>query len=68
MSHWRRSWFLGVLGAVAVSNLSNLSPIIILSRLAIGDHFISGWHVALFAIFLTGMYILLCKVSRHIVS
>lgn len=57
-----------LLAAVAMSNLLNLSPIVTLSRLAIGDHFISGWNVALFAIFLTGMYILLCKVSRHIVA
>jgi len=56
-----------LLAAVAMSNLLNLSPIVTLSRLAIGDHFISGWNVALFAIFLTGMYVLLCKVSRHIV-
>jgi hypothetical protein len=57
-----------LLAAVAVSSLLNLSPIVTLSRLAIGDQFISGWNVALFAIFLTGMYILLCKVSRRIVA
>ena len=57
-----------LLAAVAMSNLLNLSPIITLSRLAIGDHFISGWNVLLFAIFLTGLYLLLRKVSHHIVA
>jgi ABC-2 type transport system permease protein len=56
-----------LLAGVAISNLLKLSPIITLSRLAIGDHFISGWNVALFAIFLTGLYLLLWKVSRRIV-
>ena len=56
-----------LLAGVAISNLLNLSPIIILSRLAIGDHFVSGWNVALFAIVLTGLYLLLWKVSRRIV-
>jgi ABC-type Na+ efflux pump permease subunit len=56
-----------LLAAVAVSNLLDLSPIITLSRLAIGDHFISGWNVLSFAIFLTGLYLLLWKVSRRIV-
>jgi ABC-type Na+ efflux pump permease subunit len=57
-----------LLAAVAISNLLNLSPIITLSRLAIGDHFISGWNVVLFAIFLIGLYLLLWKVSHHIVA
>ena len=56
-----------LLAGVAISNLLNLSPIIILSRLAVGDHFVSGWNVALFAIVLTGFYLLLWKVSRRIV-
>ena len=57
-----------LLVAVAMSNLLNLSPIVTLSRLAIGDPFISGWNVAWFAIFLIGMYLLLCRVSRRIVA
>jgi ABC-2 type transport system permease protein len=56
-----------LLVAVASGNLLNLSPIVTLSRLAIGDHFISGWNVALFAVFLTGLYMLLSRVSRRIV-
>jgi ABC-type Na+ efflux pump permease subunit len=57
-----------LLAAVAISNLLNFSPIVTLSRLAIGDPFISGWQVAWFAIFLTGIYLLLGRVSRRIVA
>ncbi len=57
-----------LLAAVAMSNLLNLSPIVTLSRLAIGDHFLSGWSVAWFAIFLAGLYLLLRKVSHKIMS
>ncbi|HLO27986.1 MAG TPA: ABC transporter permease [Anaerolineales bacterium] len=57
-----------LLGAAAISNLLNLSPIITLSRLAVGDHFAGGWNVALFAIFLTGLYLLLWKVSHQIIA
>jgi hypothetical protein len=55
-----------LLAGAAISNLLNLSPIITLSRLAIGDQFISGWTVGLFATSLTGLYLLLWKVSRRI--
>jgi ABC-type Na+ efflux pump permease subunit len=54
-----------LLVGVAMSNLLNLSPIVTLSRLAIGDHFISGWNVVLFAVFLAGMYMFLSKVSHR---
>ena len=57
-----------LLAGVAMSNLLNLSPIVTLSRLAIGDHFINGWHVVVFATFLTGAYILLCKLSGRIMA
>ena len=57
-----------LLSALALSNLLQVSPIISLSRLAIGDHFISGWNVALFGIFLAGLYLLLCRVSRRILA
>jgi hypothetical protein len=57
-----------LLAAVAISNLLELSPIITLSRLAIGDHFINGWNVVVFAIFLTGIYTMICKVSHRIVA
>jgi ABC-2 type transport system permease protein len=55
-----------LLAAVAISSLLKLSPIITLSRLAIGDPFASGWNIVPFAIFLTGLYLLLRKVSRQI--
>jgi len=55
-----------LLAAVTISNLLNLSPIITLSRLAVGDYFITGWNVLSFAIFLTGLYLLLWKASRRI--
>jgi hypothetical protein len=56
-----------LLASLAISSFLNLSPIITLSHLAVGDRFASGWNVALFAIFLIGLYLLLRKVSRHIV-
>jgi hypothetical protein len=59
---------LTLLVGVAMSSLLNLSPIVTLSRLAIGDPFISGWGVAYFAIFLSGLYLLLRKVSRRLVA
>jgi hypothetical protein len=56
-----------LLAGMAMSNLLELSPFVTLSRLAIGDHFICGWNVALFAIFLAGLSMLLSKVSHRIV-
>jgi hypothetical protein len=55
-----------LLSALAISSLLNISPIITLSRLAIGDHFASGWNVLLFGVFLAGLYLLLRRVSRQI--
>lgn len=55
-----------LLTAIALSNLLNVSPITILSRLAIGDYYTSGWSVAVFAVFLAGLYLLLRKISRRI--
>jgi ABC-type Na+ efflux pump permease subunit len=55
-----------LLAAAALSSLLNLSPIVTLSRLAIGDHFASGWNIAPFAIVLSGLYLFLWKVSRQI--
>ena len=57
-----------LLAGVAISSLLNASPIITLSRLAIGDQFTSGWHVALFGIFLAGLYLLLRRASHRIVA
>ncbi len=55
-----------LLTAIAVSNLLNASPIITLSRLAIGDYYTNGWAVAAFALFLPGLYLLLRKMSRRL--
>jgi ABC-type Na+ efflux pump permease subunit len=55
-----------LLAAAAISSLVNLSPIVTLSRLAVGDPFVSGWNVLPFAIFLTGLYLLLWKASHRI--
>ncbi len=57
-----------LLSAVAMTSLLNLSPILTLSRLAVGDHFVSGWNVLPFAIALVGLYLSLAKVSRHILA
>ena len=55
-----------LLSGLAISSLLNISPIITLSRLAIGDHFASGWNVLLFGVFLAGLYVLLRRISRRI--
>jgi ABC-type Na+ efflux pump permease subunit len=55
-----------LLAAAAISTLLNISPITTLSRLAIGDAFTGGWDVALFAVFLAGVYFLLLKMSRRL--
>jgi len=55
-----------LLTAAALSTLLNLSPIVTLSRLALGDIYTSGWNVAIFALFLAGLYLLLSKTSRRL--
>jgi hypothetical protein len=56
-----------LLAATAISTLLNVSPITILSRLAIGDAYTGGWNVAVFAVVLAGLYFLLWKLSRRLV-
>jgi len=56
-----------LLTAIAISTLLDLSPIETVSRLAIGDYYTSGWNVAVFAVFLAGLYLLLLKISRRLV-
>jgi ABC-type Na+ efflux pump permease subunit len=58
---------LSLLAATSISTLLNASPITTLSRLAIGDAYTGGWSVAIFAIFLAGLYFLLWKLSRRLV-
>ena len=55
-----------LLTAVAISTLLNLSPIVTLSRLALGDAYTSGWNVLIFAMFLAGLYLVLYKTSRRL--
>ena len=57
-----------LLAGLAFSSLLHISPIITLSRLAIGDQFIGGWIVVSFGSFLAGLYLLLRKASRRIVA
>ncbi|MBC7877351.1 MAG: ABC transporter permease [Anaerolineales bacterium] len=55
-----------LLAAAAISTLLNLSPITVMSRLAVGDAFTSGWNIVVFAVFLAGLYFLLSKTSRRL--
>lgn len=55
-----------LLTAAAISTLLNLSPIVTLSRLALGDAYTSGWNVAIFAMCLAGLYLVLSKTSRNL--
>jgi len=56
-----------LLAGVAISILVNLSPITVLSRLAIGDYYTNGWNVAIFIALLAGLCTFLSKVSRRLV-
>lgn len=55
-----------LLAAAAISTLLNVSPITVMSRLAVGDAFTSGWNIIVFAVFLAGLYLLLSKTSRRL--
>lgn len=55
-----------LLVGVAISNLLNFSPITTLSRLAIGDQYISGWNLSVFAFLLISLYLILRMVSRRL--
>lgn len=55
-----------LLVTIAVSNLLSVSPITVLSRLAIGDYYTNGWAVAAFALFLTGLLLVLRKTARRL--
>jgi ABC-type Na+ efflux pump permease subunit len=55
-----------LLAGAAISTLLDVSPIKTLSRLAIGDHYTSGWDVVAFAVFLAALYFLLLKTSRRL--
>ncbi|MDD2921393.1 MAG: ABC transporter permease [Anaerolineales bacterium] len=57
---------LALLAMVSIGALLNLSPITAMSRLAIGDPYVSGWNVAVFAVFLAALWALLLKASRRL--
>jgi ABC-type Na+ efflux pump permease subunit len=57
-----------LLAAIAISTLLDLSPIKTIARLAIGDFYTNGWSVAVFVIFLAGLWLLLSKASRRLVG
>lgn len=60
------TYALMLLGGVALGNFLNISPITTLSRFAIGDHYVNGWSVIVYVVFLGGLYFLLQKISRRI--
>jgi hypothetical protein len=57
-----------ILSAAALGTLLNLSPLVTLSRLALGDAYTSGWHVVIFALLLAGLYLVLAKSSRRLLA
>ena len=57
-----------LLAAIAIGTLLNISPIMTMSRLAIGDYYTSGWDVAVFVAFLGGLWLLLSKISRRLTA
>jgi ABC-type Na+ efflux pump permease subunit len=57
-----------LLAVTALSTLVDLSPIKTIARLAIGDPFTNGWNVAIFALFLAGMWLLLLRMSRRVIA
>ena len=57
-----------LLAGAGISTLLNTSPIMALSRLAIGDAYTNGWNVALFAVFFVALYFLLTKMSRRLIA
>ena len=56
-----------LLVATSLGTLLNISPIIVISRLGIGDYYTNGWNVAMFAVFLAALYLLLMKTSRRVI-
>lgn len=55
-----------LLSAAAISTLLNISPITVMSRLAVGDAYTNGWNIVVFAAFLAGVYFILSKTSRRL--
>jgi ABC-type Na+ efflux pump permease subunit len=59
---------LALLAVVSIGTLLNLSPITVMSRLAVGDPYTSGWNIAVFAVLLGALWLPLWKVSRRLTS
>ena len=57
---------LALLATTSIGALFNISPITIMSRLAVGDPYTNGWNVAIFAVLLGAVWLVLSKVSRRL--
>jgi ABC-type Na+ efflux pump permease subunit len=57
---------LALLAVTALGSLFNLSPITVMSRLAVGDPYTNGWNVAVFAALLGTVWLALWKTSRRL--
>lgn len=55
-----------LLAGAGISTLFNVSPITVVSRLAIGDVYTNGWAVAAFGLVFVGLFVRLLKVSRQL--
>lgn len=57
-----------LLAMVGVSTMLDLSPITVISRLAIGDAYTNGWNVFVFGLFFALLFGFLLRVSRRLKS
>jgi ABC-type Na+ efflux pump permease subunit len=57
---------LALLVATSITLALDFSPLKVLSRLAIGDAYTTGWDVAIFAVFLAAAILLLSRVTRKL--
>jgi ABC-2 type transport system permease protein len=57
-----------LLASAAISTLLNISPITVMSRLAVGDAYTNGLNIVVFAVFLAGLYFVLSKTSRRLLA
>lgn len=55
-----------LLASAAISTLLNISPITVMSRLAVGDAYTNELNIVVFAAFLAGLYFVLSKTSRRL--
>ncbi|GAB4540550.1 MAG: hypothetical protein Fur002_07430 [Anaerolineales bacterium] len=57
---------LALLAAAALGGLLNVSPVVTLSRLALGDAFTSGWDVSVYFLLFAALYALLWKFAPRL--